>query len=263
MSSRLLTILAAGFLSVSALTDILTSPSHANTQSRSEEEIEEIVRNYLLENPEIIFEAARRYQQQQAEAEQLEIEAAEMAAAEMLDEFRNTQAGHVVKATSGTADVILVEFFDYNCGVCRMAADFVFELQENDPDLEVVLQELPVFDPRSRGPALASLAIAGTDNYVAYHRSLLGSTGVIDSNRAKALAADLDIDSDLIEAALTETALQADLHARLDRSIDIGDQLGLRGTPAFLVASPDGSFLRLVPGFDENMIKDAIRDARS
>lgn len=260
MLGRTLPMAAASLVGLAALGVIATSCSNAASQPRSEAEIEEIVRAYLLENPEIIFEAAEIYQQRQRD---LARAGAEEAARSYLPELRSSPAGHVINAADGTPDIIVVEFFDYNCGFCRRATDFVFDLQANDPAMELIFQELPVTNPASRDPALAALAVAGTDGYVDFHREMMSATGLVDGARAASIANDLKLPSSLIDAALSETPAQEVLHERLDRSIDIANEIGIDGTPAFLIASPDGEYVRVVPGFDEVGVAEAIREART
>ena len=161
------------------------------------------------------------------------------------------------------APVTIVEFFDYNCGFCRRATDFVFDLKAKDDDLELVFQELPVTNQASRGPALAALAIADTEHYAPFHREIMQAAGLVDADRALVIAEELGVPVGPIEAALAEGAAQEALHARLDESIDLADALGIDGTPAFLIASPDASFVRIIPGYNEAAIREAVADARA
>src|SRR4051794_38310342 len=78
--------------------------------------VEQIVRDFLLTNPEIIQEAI-------AELERRQQEAQKTAQTSALQSERNTllhsPRGNVVGNPSG--DVTLVEFFDYNCAYCKRA----------------------------------------------------------------------------------------------------------------------------------------------
>lgn len=260
MPGRTLPMAAATLMGLVSLGVIATSCSNAASQPRSEAEIEEIVRAYLLDNPEIIFEAAEIYQQRQMD---LARAGAEEAARTYLPQLRREPAGHVVEAATGEPDVVVVEFFDYNCGFCRQATDFVFDLQADNPAMELIFQELPVTNPASRNPALAALAVAGTDGYVDFHREMMNATGLVDGPRAASIANDLDLPSSLIDAALSETAAQEALHERLDQSIDIATEIGIDGTPAFLIASPDGEYVRVVHGFNEAGVTQAIEEVRN
>ena len=259
MPFRIWPAAVTALLGAAALIDITLSPA-AMANQRSETEIEEIVRNYLLENPEVIFEAVERYQTKQQD---LARAAAREAAREYLPELRNDPAGHVIDAPSGEAEILVIEFFDYNCGFCRQATDFVFSLQEDNEDLEIILQELPVTNANSREPALLALAAADTDSYVGLHRAMMTSDSLVDGDRAADIARDLDISDDLINRALTPGERQDALHARLDRSMDIADALGIDGTPAFLIASADGKYIEVIPGLSEAGVIAAIEEART
>ncbi|WP_370338632.1 thioredoxin domain-containing protein [Parvularcula marina] len=259
MSGRTLPLAVAALMGIAALGDIATSPSLAATQ-KSEAEIEEIVRNYLLENPEVIFESVQRYREKQ---EALEAAAAAETARGYLPELRSNPAGQVVPAPSGDAEIVVVEFFDYNCSACRFAADFVFELQEDDPNIELVFQELPVTNRLSRGPSLLALSVADTDGYVGFHRAMMKHDSLIDQDVAASIAKDLGLPQAAIRSAMQEGDFQASLHERLDASMDLADELGIGATPAFIVASADGEYVRVFEGFYGPNVMEMIAEAKN
>jgi surface antigen len=95
-------------------------------------EIEGVVRDYLLANPEIVTEAQTRLQDREVG----KLVAANRALFET--PFGSAWQG----ARDG--DVVLVEFFDYACGYCRRSNADVDRLLAEDKRLKVVWRELPV-----------------------------------------------------------------------------------------------------------------------
>ena len=67
-------------------------------------------------------------------------------------------------------DVVLVEFFDYQCGYCERVLDDVFTLSDEDDSLRVVFKELPILGPMSVVASRAALAARNQDLYVPYHK---------------------------------------------------------------------------------------------
>lgn len=258
-SKMLLATSAAVLVGAVAAAQLMTSgPAHAQ-KSVNRAEIEAIVKNYLLENPEVIFEAAERYYAEQ------EAQASAQAEAEVRAQLPTLMAGgagHVMGASAAEADVVLVEFFDYNCGVCQRAAGFVVDLAEREPGLQVVLQELPVFHPRSREVAVAALSLANTEDYVPLHMALMSQSGVVTNDRLDVIAKQAGVDAAKIDGHLSNAATMDKLDGQLEISLSLAEALGFNGTPGFIIASPDGSFIRLIPGYDEQMILEAIDEAR-
>lgn len=217
---------------------------------------EDIIRAYLLANPDVIIEAIERWQDLQELAAENQ---AEVAARANLSALMDAETGVALGASPADADVLIVEFFDYHCGYCRRATDFVMDLAE-DEGVRVVLQDLPILRTESRGAALAGLAAAEGGDYPAMHRQLMRTSGVLNDDviakaakRARAAGA-LDL--------LADPEALSRLEARLAGSVDIARAMGLDGTPTFVIASPDGSVVRIIPGFDLDAVGDAIDEAR-
>ena len=218
---------------------------------------EEIVREYLLENPEVIVEALERWR----DAQELAAEAmAEEAAASALPLLLSGETGYAMGAAPDETDVLVAEFFDYHCGYCRRATDFVFALAE-EGGVRVVLQDLPILRPESRGAALAGLAAAEAGEYPTLHRQLMRTAGVLDEDAVAKAARRADAGAVL--ARLDDDAARARLEARLAASVDIARSMGLEGTPTFVVASPDGRLIRVIPSYAPDEVEAAIAEVRA
>lgn len=103
--------------------------------------IEEIVRNYILENPEILPQAMERLQARENGKQ----------VASAGDALSAPFPGAVLGNPNGT--VTLIEFTDYACGYCRASVPEVEALIAANPDLKVVIRELPILSrpaPRPR-----------------------------------------------------------------------------------------------------------------
>ena len=103
-------------LSTSALSAFLvcTFISSAHTQSFSageEDRVKELVREYILENPEIIAEAITLLQAQQ---ETTRVKRQQQTLSELREELHNPTENTIIGNPDGPVTVI--EFFDYNCG---------------------------------------------------------------------------------------------------------------------------------------------------
>ncbi len=120
-------------------------------------EIETIVRDYLVANPEVLLESMQALEaKRNAEAKAGQSETI----AGLRERLDASPAGTVAGNPQG--DVTLVEFFDYNCGYCKRAASDLQVLLESDPKLKVVYKEIPVLGPASEAAARVSLAFRQT-----------------------------------------------------------------------------------------------------
>ena len=215
---------------------------------------EAIVREYLLANPEVVVEALERWRDLQDLAAASQAEDGALAA---LPALLSGEAGFAMGADADEAEVLVAEFFDYHCGYCRRATDFVFGLAGED-GVRVVFQDLPILREESRGAALAALAAAEADAYPAMHRQLMRTGGVLDEDAVRKAARR----ADATRAAGDEAAL-ARAADKLEASIGMARAMGLEGTPTFVVADPEGRLVRVVPAYDPDAVRTAIAEVRA
>ena len=131
------------------------------TTTMSKAEIETLVKEYILENPEIIRDAIIKLQEKEAVQEQ-EIYRESIVSAK--DALENDPRDPAI----GPADakVTIVEFFDYNCGFCKRATPWVEEAAKKyGDDVRVVFKELPILDDRTKTSRLASRAALAAMKY--------------------------------------------------------------------------------------------------
>jgi protein-disulfide isomerase len=223
--------LAAGALALAgaALMPALT-PAPATAQTLSGEEraaIEDVVRNYILENPEIIVEALDILQQRE-----------EMAAAQRQRQVIAERADQVFDGGSPfignpDGDVVLVEFFDYNCGYCRRAMEDIMRLVEADDGVRVVFKEFPVLGESSIAAAQVSIAVneVAPEAYEDFHVRLMETDEPANAEIALALADEMGLPRAEIEAAMTAPVVQK----TVEETYELANALGLTGTPSFVI----------------------------
>lgn len=211
----------------------------------SDDEFDTRLREALMRNPEIILEALEAYQERM-ESEALG--AARDSVAGMLPTLVSGESGHAIGASEADAELVIVEFFDYNCGVCRNAMADVLSRGEADPKVRIVFQEYPVIREQSRAASAASIAAgrSGQDAYLRAHRSLLQSgaanQAAIDSALSRA-----GFDASQIAETAAENA--AEIDAFINKSVALGRQIGPRGTPFFVVANPKSGMFDIMDGY--------------
>ena len=135
-----------------------------------------------------------------------------------------------------TPEVILVEFFDYNCPYCRAASHDLDDLLRATPTLRLGLVNNAVLSPGSVQAAKVQQAVlrsSGPDMAFRFHRRLYESRGAIDGPLALAAVKELDLDAGQIEAA----ADLPQISEVVRRQRDLGAALGFEATPSFMLGS--------------------------
>lgn len=198
--------------------------------------VEEIVRDYILANPEILPEALKVLQSRQVG----EVVQANRVALET--PFGSAWAG----AEKG--DVVLVEFFDYACGFCRKSNADIERLLQEDKNLKVVWRELPVLGPDSQAAAQASLAAARQGRFREFHDRLF-------EKGRPAPAAVQQVQSALGVGPVPGAPA---FDAEIDKNFQLARAIQATGTPTFVVGN---QVLQGAVGYEA--LKQAIAEARA
>lgn len=200
-------------------------PSLARAVSRSD--VEAIVRDYLLQNPEILTDMQAELEDRQREEQRL---ALLDAIGNSSDAIFNAAYDGVVGNPQGSTTV--VEFFDYNCGFCKRAYDDMAAMVADDSDLRFVLKEFPILGPDSQKAHIVSMAFRtlAPEKYGDFHRTLLMGGR---ASEATAIAAALALGVD--EAALREEMKNPAIADAFNETYELAQQLAITGTPSYVV----------------------------
>ena len=191
-------------------------------------EIEKIVRDYLLANPELIQEALVALERKRRDEENV-------ARAQTIKNQSQILFNSVHQADLGNpnGDVTLVEFFDYNCGFCKRAFPDMVRLMEEDPNLRIVMKEFPVLGQGSVEAAQVSLAVLQTDpeKYLDFHATMISRRG----QASKAAALDVAEQIGLNRADIEKLVESSEINIPIEEVYALANGLGLTGTPSYVV----------------------------
>jgi protein-disulfide isomerase len=180
---------------------------------------EDLVREYLLEHPQIPPEAMERLQSRDM--------------ATRLAPIRQQVKTPFPGAFLGNPDgkIVLVEFSDYACGYCRQSLAEVDALIAQNKDLKVVMRELPILSPASEQAARMALAAAQQGKYNAFHKEMF-ETGRPSAQTIDQAARKVGLDLDKAHAAM----VSAEVTAEIQRNLAWPSSLGLTARQAGLSA---------------------------
>ena len=177
-----------------------------------------------------------------------------MAKQEEMQKQQQAQAGENIKKLSkelsdiknagvlnpkGTIE--LIEFFDYNCHYCQIAAKNVEELLKTRSDVRVILRAIPILGDASNyatevGTAVLMMKPA---KYSVYYKELMNGSARTKEGVAKAVEA-TGLRMSKVEKFLEKNSDQ--VKAAVSANMNLARQIGVNGTPAFIVGG------ELIPG---------------
>ena len=176
----------------------------------------------------------------------------ESAVAQYAEQIFRSPTSHVAGNPQG--DVSVVAFFDYNCPYCRKDAPALSDLMTTDPNVRMVLKELPVLGADSEVAARVALAAQAQGKYYELYARLVGERGRATREKALRIASALGLDTERLERDAQSPAVSA----ALKENEILADRLGVRGVPFYLVGD---RVLSAEDGFPERLTQ-AVAELR-
>ena len=216
--------LALGLSATSALAfDIDNMSAEDRSALRSE------IRNYLLENPQVIMEAVAILREREAQTQEQDDLALVAANTERL--FND---GYSWEGGNPDGDITLVEFIDYRCGYCRKAHDEVAELVESDGNIRFIVKEYPILGEASELSSRFAIAVKqklGHDSYKLAHDALIKMRADVTERSLTRLSKGLGFDAKPLLAHMnSDEVTQEILSTRL-----LARDMRISGTPSFVL----------------------------
>jgi protein-disulfide isomerase len=131
-------------------------------------------------------------------------------------------------------DVVVVEYFDFNCPFCRKLAPSIRALLKTDPKVAVVYKDWPIFGGASVYAARCALAAQWQGKYEKAHDALISAPRLSQNDQVDETLMHAGIDIGRIHRDLQQHG--AEIEALLTRNSNEARALGIRGTPGILVA---------------------------
>lgn len=197
--------------------------------------MEEFVKNYILEHPEVLMESVNRFRANEEKKKDEDV----VKTLKQNMSFLNKAEHPVIGNPKG--DVTVVEFFDYNCGYCKHALKTVQELTEKDKNVKVIFMEFPILSPTSSVASKWALAANKQGKYWAFHQAVLESQAPKDDENLSKIAQSVGVD---VEKAKKDVASK-EIEDYLASVKDFGAKLQISGTPGFVIGE------QIVRGFIE------------
>jgi protein-disulfide isomerase len=202
--------------------------------AKQKDAIRAIMKDYLLEKPEILREAIGELNKRQ-----------EMAA----EGERKKALASLYKEKSpfstGEGKVTVVEFFDYNCGYCRKAFHNLVSIAKEDKDVRVVFVEFPILSEESRIASQAAIAATKQNKYFEFHQALMEHNGPVKEDTVFKTAAAVGLDVEKLKADMKAP----EVNEQIEKNLQIGTAMGVQGTPAIFVGD------EAIPGAPEDLVR--------
>jgi protein-disulfide isomerase len=131
------------------------------------------------------------------------------------------------------ADVVIIEFSDFECSYCGRAAETMSQLlDEYGDDIKVVFRDFPLsFHANAHIAAEAAECAEEQDMFWEMHDMIFANQASLSSDALKSFAVSLGLDTDEFNECLDSGAMSAEV----DADFNEGASYGVQGTPAFFI----------------------------
>ncbi len=243
LTYTLLTIAACS----AALCVTTTSAKAQSFTEDQKKELEVLFKEFLANHPQEILDSVDNYREEQERKTQ---QSAEENLKGYMDFFKDNS---LPMAGNPDGDVTVVEYFDYNCGYCHKAFDDIQKILEQDKNVRIIFQEMPILSPSSKLMSTYALAALKQDKYFEMHTALMDYRGSQSEQAYADLAQKIGLDMEKLKVDLKSPEIEA----AISKAQEMARNLGIRGTPGFIIGE------KIYPGYiGLQGMTAAINDAR-
>lgn len=220
-----------GYLAVRILTALFIAvsiqlPASAEITETDRDALNEMIRDYILANPEVVREALIELGQREQR------ERTEMAMSILRDDAGDPVLGNP------NGSFVIYEFSDYNCGYCKRVFQPLQELVADDDDIKLVVKEFPILSQTSLLAAQAAVAAQAQGVFPEFHIAMMTARGAISMDSILDAARSAGADTTRLQADMNSPAVAA----IIDRTRAAADALEISGTPGLVIGS------QVIPG---------------
>ena len=208
------------------------------------DELDIIIENFIKNNPKIILDVLRDFQNKQVQIEQ------ERKNNSNLTNIKNIYSSdHTMFIGNKNAEKKIFEFVDYNCGYCLKFHNEIKEIIDNDPNLQLVIIQMPILGNMSYDLSKLALAAGLQNKFEEVHNYLYSS------NRKSTMN---DIFADLFLMDINLSQLELDIESEeiknlLNSHKSYVNDFKFSGTPAIIIGNS------IIPGFiDSDQILEIL-----
>lgn len=241
---QLIAVLCLAVVSAVAYMNFGNAQQEELLSDAQRDEVNKMIRQYILNNPEIIPEAVEVLRSRQN------------AAALMQSQDLLYNDGYSYVAGNVDGDITLVEFYDYNCGFCKQVPEIIARLIEDDKNLKVIFKELPILAESSEFASMAAMAAMKQGKFLEFHSAMMKNNRTVNEELVFKVASDVGLD----EETLIKDMADPEIAANIQRTKYLVQNIGVSGTPGFVIGD------QIVPGFrsydDLKQIIDRQREIR-
>ena len=209
--------------------DTMSTPAPAvkTKPANGDAHINQLIEAYIKANPKVVLDAVEQYMAQQRAGQSQQQQASAVGSAK---EILARSTVPFIGNPTGTHTII--KFTDYHCGYCKKMDPILADMVKEDPQLKVVMVEIPILGPDSVTAAKAAFAVSLNGGpYEAFHHALFDVSPNISEANIMDVATKTGINTDELKTQMSSKAVADELaFAQAEQQ-----KINVQGTPFFII----------------------------
>ena len=198
-----------------------------NNHSLSDD-INQKIKNFILNNPQVIIESLNNFEEKKEDERRIENN-------KKVENFKESifKSNFELYEGKSSAKKIIVEFFDYNCSYCKRVHNDLKKILSKSEDLKIIYKNFPILSEDSVKLAKYAIILSEIDNkkFIDFHNFVISYKGQLKDEVLDKLFKKLNVVRDEVDKKLDDSRVLK----ILKNDIQLAQNLGLRGTPAFII----------------------------
>jgi protein-disulfide isomerase len=213
------------------------------TDPAQKKQIETVVHDFIIQNPEVVVESLQGYQQKQMEQTRKSFEKIQQTAPQFANPLFYQSTDPMAGNPKGK--VTIVEFFDYQCPHCIDMTPVLDKLIASNSEVRLVFKDYPIRGDMSEMAARAALAAQRQGKYFEFHKALMASKKEpLTETIIYAIAKTVNLDVDKLKMDMKDKPVAQQIKA----NYQLAKNLQLLFTPAFFITSSKSKAVMFIPG---------------
>ena len=215
---------------------------NSNFDNVTKNEINKLIKNYILDNPEIVIEAIELFQKKQSSnAIKKQKETIKSLSVELYDETNSYFFGNE------NSELKIVEFIDYNCGYCKKNHEIMMNILNENNDIKYIIKELPILGESSLLAskfAIIIYLIDGPKIYEKFFDSLMRYNSQLNFEILTKISKKVGSSVENFDSYFNSD----EVNNVILRNLSLADKLSIEGTPTFII---ENNVIRGFISFDQ------------
>lgn len=222
------------------------------TQEQTKQ-IQQIVHDYLMDNPDVLIEVSNKLRQKEAAKEETRIKNIIDNLPKYKKEIFDTATSGRVVTGNPKGKIIMAEFTQYQCGHCKAVIPIVDQFLKNHPEIQFITIYWPFFGGDASYAAKAALAAQKQNKTQELNQAILASNDFLNKEKIDAIVKAIPgFDTKKFYDDINSKEFNAGLQA----NFKLAGNLGLIGTPTFVFTNKAMTKFSLIPGHTHNIEDD-------